>query len=201
MSVVENKIILPIIPREAIAVNPHVTLLYSVPKAGKTTVTAALPNSLLVSLGDESADFVKANVIKAKSPMEFESICKEIITQGCNYDVVIYDSVTVLDQWSETIGTLDYMNKPQGRRFNRAKTGEALPFNHPEFESVHTLANGAGYAFSRTKMNDWYNLMSKTAKHVILLAHVKDKYVETKNGDTVETMDISLTGKLCVFFA
>jgi len=38
-------------------------------------------------------------------------------------------------------------------------------------------------------------------KHIILLAHVKDKLVESRNGDSVETIDINLTGKVKSIYA
>ncbi len=91
-------IVLPKAPRKAIAVNPHVMLLYSIPKAAKITICAQIPNSLLVEIGPESADFVDANTIQAKSPREFEDICNQIIVEGCPYDTVIFDTVTILDR-------------------------------------------------------------------------------------------------------
>lgn len=94
----ENKIILPKTIRKATAINPNIQLIYSVPKAGKTSITAQLPNSLLVEIGPERADFVDATTIQAKSPKEFEDICNTIISEGCPYDYVIYDTVTILDK-------------------------------------------------------------------------------------------------------
>jgi len=190
----EEKIILPKTIRKATAVNPNVMLLYSIPKAAKTTICAQLPNSLLVEIGPERADYVDAMTIQAKNPQQFEDICKQIIEEGCPYDYVIFDTVTILDEWSEIVGTMDYMNKSQGKRFNRDASGVKFQIKDPRFETVHSFREG--YQYSRNKMSDWFNLMAKTAKHVILLAHVKDKYVETKTGDSVETLDINLTGKV-----
>lgn len=191
----EEKFVLPREVRKATAVNPQVQMIYSVIKAGKTTICAQLPNALLVEIGPEKADFVDAMTIQAKSPKEFENICNAIIAEGCPYDYVVYDSVTILDDWSEIVGTMDYMGKSQGKNFNKdLSTGARFSPKDPRFETVHSFREG--YQYSRNKMNDWYNLMARTAKHVILLAHVKDKYIETKTGDSVEALDINLTGKV-----
>jgi len=187
-------IVLPKVPRKAVSINPHVLLLYSAIKIGKTTIAAQLPNSLIVELEPNGANFVDANVIQANSPNEYEAIMKQIIAEGCPYDYVIYDSATILDDWSEIVGTLDYMEKVQGKKFNRLQDGTILKPNDRRFETVHSFREG--YAHSRQRMNDWFNLMSKTAKNVIILAHLKDKYVESKSGDTVEASDINLTGKV-----
>lgn len=192
----DKKIILPTSPRKAVAINPGVLMLYAAPKVGKTTITAQLPNSLMVQMEPRGADFVDANVIEAKSPNDFEAICNQIIADGCPYDYVIFDTVTKLDEWSEMVSTFEYMQKNQGRRFNRDEKQVKLSPKDPRFETVHSLPNGNGYQFSRQKMNEWYNLMSKTGKHVIILAHLKDKLVESKSGDTVEAADINLTGKV-----
>jgi hypothetical protein len=193
-----EKLLLPTEKRMPKAVNPGMLLFYAVPKAGKTTIAAQLPNSLLVELEPRGADFVEANVMEARSPKEFEAICNAIIEQGCPYDYVIYDTTTKLDEWSEIVGTLDYMGKAQGAKFNVVPgTVQKFKPNDPRFETVHELPNGNGYKYSRDQMSDWYNLMAKTAKHVILIAHVKDKFIESKkSGDTVETSDINLTGKV-----
>lgn len=190
----ENKIILPKSIRKATAVNPNIQLIYAVPKAGKTTICAQLPNALMVEIGPERADFVDAMTIQAKNPNEFESICNQIIAEGCPYDYVVFDSVTALDDWSEIVGTFDYMGKTQGKRFNRDAAGIQFSMKDPRFETVHSFREG--YQYSRNKMNDWYNLMAKTAKNVILIAHIKDKFIETKTGDSVEAIDINLTGKV-----
>lgn len=192
----EKKIILPTKKRSPLAINPSTLLIYGPQKSGKTAITVQLPNALQVIIGSgESADFVEAMDIRTNSPKEFEAICNQIIKDGCPYDYVVFDTVTSLDEWSEIVGTLEYMQQAQGKRFNLNPDGTRIPPTSPKFETVHSLGNGSGYKFSRDVMNRWYNLMTKTAKYVIFIAHIKDKFVESKNGDTVESTDINLTGK------
>jgi hypothetical protein len=55
-------------------------------------------------------------------------------------------------------------------------------------------------------MTDWYDRLLNLitlgkVDHIILLAHVKDKLVESKNGDSVDSIDINLTGKVKSIYA
>lgn len=191
------EIILPMEKRPPVAIDPGSLFIYAAPKVGKTTIVAQLPNSLLIELEPEGADYVEANVISAKSPKEFEDILAAILAAGCPYTYLVIDTATKLDEWSELVGTMNYMEKGQGQKFNRDRAGNKMTPADQRFETVHSLGNGYGYAHSRDVMDKWYKMVSKCAKHVIWLAHIKDKFIEAKkSGDTVETTDINLTGKV-----
>lgn len=192
-----TEVFLPTEIRKATAIDPGSILIYSAPKTGKTTITAQLPNSLLIELEHEGADHVDANVINAKSPMQFEDTLLAIQKANNPYDYVIIDTITKLDEWSEMVGTMNYMEKNAGKNFNRDNKGNKIPFGDQRFETVHSLASGNGYQYSREVMERWCNMALKSAKHVIFLAHIKDKFIESKkSGDTVEATDINLTGKV-----
>lgn len=112
-------------------------------------------------------------------------------------------------EWSEIVGTYNYMKKPQGKKFNREGedvNGKIIYHTDVRFETVHSLGQGFGYQHSRSVMTDWYDkfqeiIASGKVSYIILLAHVKDKLVESRNGDSVETIDINLTGKVKSIFA
>jgi len=194
----EEKFILPTTKRIAPAINPGVIIIYGSPKSGKTSICAGLENALIIELEPNGADYVDAMVVEANNPPEFEKTLKAIIDGGCPYDYVIVDSVSQLDRWAEIVGTLNYMGKSQGARFNvKPGTIEKYRPSDPKFETVHELGNGVGFAHSRAQMLKWYDMIAKCAKHVVLIAHIKDKFIESKkSGDTVEASDIDLTGKV-----
>ena len=185
--------------------NPRIQLLYSTPKTGKTTIVSKLPNHLIVELEPAGADYVEGriqNINKASEFNEFLDLIKNSKEKVCDYLVI--DTVTKLDEWSEIVGTYEYMGKPQGKKFNREGESEfGKPIYHTDkrFESVHTLGQGFGYKYSRDVMIEWYDKLQdlitlNKVSYIILLAHVKDKLIESKNGDTVEHIDINLTGKV-----
>ncbi len=185
--------------------NPRVQILYSVPKAGKTSIVSHLENHLILELEPGGADYVTGRVQEINRPTEFNEILdliKKSETKVCDY--LIIDTITKLDEWSEIVGTYNYMSKPQGKKFNRVgeiETGAKILHTDSRFETVHQLGQGFGYQHSRQVMTDWYDkLMELIAlekvEYIILLAHVKDKLIESRNGDSVESIDINLTGKV-----
>lgn len=191
-------------------VNPRVSIIYSVPKAGKTTIIAQLPNHLILELEPGGADYVSARVQEINRAKDFTDTLDTIIkspTKVCDFLVV--DTITKLDEWSEIVGTYNYMKKPQGKKFNRVgevETGAIIPHTDVKFETVHSLGQGFGYQHSRSVMTEWYDKLMEIialdkVTYIILLAHVKDKLVESRNGDSVESIDINLTGKVKSIYA
>jgi hypothetical protein len=196
--------------REAKFINPKIQMLYSVPKTGKTTIVSQLEDHLILELEPGGGDFIKGRVQDIRKASEFNDILNQIKNSEekvCTYLVI--DTVTKLDEWSEIVGTYNYMTKPQGKKFNREGEepgGKMIYHTDKRFETVHELGQGFGYQHSRSVMVDWYDdfleiLDLGKATYIILLAHVKDKMVESRNGDTVEQIDINLTGKVKSIYA
>lgn len=196
---------LPTEPKKPTSINPNVLLIYSAPKTGKTTICAQLPKSLILECEPPGASFVEANYVDLHKASEFNAALKAVHEAPAGtYDYLIIDTVSRLSEWSETVGTYDYMATVQGQKFNRVgevPKGKMLMPTDPGFDSVHSLPNGSGYQWSRNVMSNWYDKMhdliaTKKVKAVILLAHQKDKQLETKAGNLVESIDIDLTGKV-----
>jgi hypothetical protein len=189
---------------------PKSILLYSKPKQGKTSILAQLPNSLLIDTEDGS-DFVDARKIKiditksiTEQAQQFREICATIYKKGLDannkytppYDYLIIDTFTRMDEWSEIVGTLNYMEKPQGSKFNVARDGSKISPSSKNFETVHDIGQGFGYKHSREVMINWYEKICLLAPTVIFVCHVKDKLVASNLTDQVLTREISLTGKV-----
>lgn len=191
--------------REPKNINPVIQIIYSVPKAGKTTVISYLEDHLIAECEPGGADYVTGRIQEindAKEWIDFLELLDK--TPGPIAEYLIVDSVTKVDEWSEIVGTYRYMKKPQGKGFNRINEKgkvKVLTADDDAFESVHEIGQGYGYRYSREVMFMWYDALMKLItdgkfKYIILLAHVKDKFVESRNGDTVEHIDIALTGKV-----
>lgn len=190
--------------------NPNVMILYSMPKAGKTTITSQLKDSLILELEPGGGDYVTGRIMEINNPKEWEEALKLLessSTKVCEY--LIVDTTTKLDEYSEIVGTYKYMNKPQGKKFNReggSESGAIIRHTDPRFETVHELGQGFGYQHSRTVMTDWYDRLlnlipTGKVKYIILVAHVKDKLIETRKGDIIDSIDINLTGKVKSIYA
>lgn len=202
--------ILPTEIRQVKAVNPHVLLLYSLPKVGKTTILGGLDDTLIIETEPHGADYIAGKIAEVSRPKEFNDLLTAIEENnkkigGYTYQRIAVDTITKLDEWSEITGTFRYMNKPQGKKFNlkdeRNPNSGYYSYLDNEFATVHELGQGFGYRYSREEMVGWYDRLTNLAPEIILIAHIKDKMIESKSGDTVETRDINLTGKVKSIFA
>jgi hypothetical protein len=189
--------------------NPRTMLVYTKPKQGKTTVVSGLPNCLIVDT-EEGSDFVDALKVKVKNYAELRELAGMIYSKGYDPNTKVYtppykyicvDTLTRIDEWSEIEGTFKYMDKPQGKSFNRiggVKGGtKIVDPNHPDFETVHEIGQGFGYKYSRETVVNFFESFNTLAPHIIYNCHVKDKFVGSNvSGAEIVTREINLTGKL-----
>ena len=181
--------ILPTKKVEATRVNPKKLIIYSKPKAGKSTLVAELPNALHLDL-EEGLNFIssqKIDVIKEareqkKDPIAVLSeIGKKIKEAGNPYEYIIIDTITKLEDLVLPLAKKSYMDTPQGKTF----TGD----------SILELPNGAGYLWLRIAFNKVLDTIYTWADNIILLGHLRAKSIE-KEGKEVEAADLDLSGKL-----
>jgi hypothetical protein len=190
-------------------------LMYAKPKQGKTTALSLLEDSLIIDT-ESGSDFVDAYKVKIditkpieQQAAEFKEVCKTIYMAGYDtktkvytpkYKCIIIDTYTRLDDWAEIVGTLNFMEKAQGKSWNRVKDGpskgQVISSSDPNFESVHEMGQGFGYKHSREVMLDWYNKICMLSPKTIFVCHVKDKLVSVGLNEQVSTREINLTGKV-----
>lgn len=180
-------------------VDPITLIIYGEPKQGKSAICAELTkqsNALILSLEPNGYDYLSARKIDVDGPKKLNEFITTMKEKGQIYDVLIVDTVTKLDEWSEIVGTYNYMRTSQGKRFNLGKDGKQITHDNPDWESVHSLANGAGYRFSREWFLDTIETLSTLAPKIVLVAHIKDKYVGQVGDDYITATEVDLTGKL-----
>jgi hypothetical protein len=208
-------------------IDPRITVLYSLPKAGKTVISANLPNSLLLDL-ERGSDFVNAarlTVIGLKpdpyGPKETEEQTKarfekqeyylsEVIStlrKGHNYKYIILDTATVFADWCEYEATLMYMQSSAGKNWNRWSI-EDQQLNSlnvagtikpkAKWEAVTTMGQGFGYRWLTAAYEKWMDYIKEVSPRLIINGHVKLKTIVNKVGKEVEAKDLDLTGKLKV---
>jgi len=204
-------IVLPEEKIKATAVSASTILMYSKPKQGKTTALSLLEDSIIIDT-EKGSGFVEARKIQIDTTKpeheqykEFMDICRAIYMKGYNtetkvytpfYKYLIVDTLSRVDEWSEVQGTLEYMDKAQGKKMNRNAKGEVISPTSKDFETVHDMPNGYGYKHSRATMLELYDRVCTLAPRVIFVCHTKDKIVATNLTESVMTKEISLTGKL-----
>ncbi len=193
-------------------INMESCILYGLPKCGKTTLLSTLPNCLIIDTENGTskiAGLVK-KIPSEKGPVArtkwLEEFADFLIAKGKPYDYVAIDTLSEVDEWTEWSGTYRYMHSIQGKSFNRVdeiKDGTMLPSNHKDYQSVHDIAQGYGYKWSRKEMLRIVEKYMQVAnKCVFFVCHVEEKF--TGGGDNrigklkeeVAPKQLALTGKI-----
>ena len=201
----QKEFVLPEMVIKASTQSPENLIIYSKPKAGKTTMLSKLEGCLIIDLeqGSNKVDALKVQADSLKELAQWIQVIKKknADVNGYAYKYIAVDTVTELEAWCEQDATAMYMQTPMGKNFNRSdskidsRTGDAMVLPRSQWESVLTLPKGAGYLYLRNSFKKWMNLLMELAPHVIFIAHVKDGSAD-KKGKEVATKDLDLTGKL-----
>lgn len=166
--------------------SPKNLVIFSKPKAGKTTVLSQLENCLILDL-ESGSDYVDAIKMKATSLDEVKAIGKAIKDAGNPYDYVAIDTITALEEMCLPYAEELYTRTPMGKSW--PTEGKA------KYGSILNLPNGAGYPWLREAFVKVIEYVKTWAPRTILVGHVKDTLLE-KNGSTFSSLDLALTGKL-----
>lgn len=174
---------LPTVKVAAVRSNPKRLVIYSKPKAGKTSALALLDNCLILDF-ENGSDYVEALKLKVDSLATLKTIGQEIIKANKPYKYIAIDTVTALEEMCLSYAKQLYMETPMGKNFSG--------------DSVLKLPNGAGYLYLREaffKILDYVESLVPDDGSLILLGHLKDKMLET-NGKEVSAVDLDLSGKI-----
>ena len=163
--------------------NPKRLVIYSKPKAGKTSALALLDDCLLLDF-EKGSDYVDAMKLKIDSLQGLKEVGAEIVKAGKPYKNIAVDTVTALEELCLGYAKSLYMDTPMGKTFAG--------------DNVLKLPNGAGYLYLREaffKILDYIETLVPDDGSIILLGHLKDKNIEVA-GKEVSAVDLDLTGKI-----
>jgi hypothetical protein len=165
--------------------NPQLSLLYGPPKGGKTTIASLLADALILELEPAGADFLAARKIDIRDMPHLRAVLDKLIglreagTPACKRLVI--DTIDEVETLCDPHALAQYKKSVLGKDF--AGT------------SILELPQGAGYGRLRDAMGETLWLFSKAAEEVILLGHVREKFIERKGQQEVAAQDVALTGK------
>lgn len=207
----DNEIVFPTKAHEP-EININSCIIFGKEKCGKTTALSQLEDCLIIDTekGSLKSKAKALMVPEDKGPVGkmqwLRKVAEKLIEDGKQYDYVALDTLSEVNEWAEWSGTYRYMNSPQGKSFNRKrdergnpiKGGEFLDPSDDEYQSVHSLAEGYGYRWSREEVISIFNLFMRVAKKcVIFVCHVEDKYIALKDSVAeVPPKQLALTGQL-----
>lgn len=177
-------------------IEPRKLFMFAHPKVGKTSLIAALPNSLVIDLED-SAEFYECASINVKriainQGVSMLTVLGQIATTLIEknkengspvYDFICIDTTTVLESIAREYATELYKKTNMGKSFKGT-------------DVVAELANGGGYDWLRMAFDKIYKMFTPlVGKCFILVGHVKTASIN-KDGKDLNAKDINLTGKL-----
>lgn len=217
----EEVVLLPDNIDDVIATDPRDLVIIGQPKSGKGTILGSLTlekNALVFDLEKGGYEYIKARKITTYPTQETDQFGSylnymkyrdALLASKGKYKYLIIDGLSDLDSLSEIGGTLNYMNSIIGKKFNRPVDARgnvipgAKPFhpNHPDFKSVLTLPEGAGYLHTRRWFMTQVEIFSQISPYRIYAAHVADKFISDKGKEEVVGAEIALTGQLKRIFA
>jgi hypothetical protein len=196
--------------------NPRDLVILSIPKMGKGTIMGALTrqaNAIVLDLEKGGYDYIPARKLSTytndqttiwESFQNFIKFRNALLEQKGKYEYLIIDGLSDLDALSEIGGTLAYMNSIIGKKFNRVggvETGRKYEQYEPEWKSVLTLPEGAGYLHTRNWFMQQVEFFRQISPYRIYAAHITDKYIKDNGKETVNGVEIALTGQLKRIFA
>lgn len=187
---------------------PRDLLLVSLPKMGKSTILGDFTtkrNALVLDLEKGGYEYVNARKLttyvtqdttRYESYQNYIRYRKLLMENKGKYEFLIIDGMSDLDDLSEIGGTLSFMDSILGKKFNRDKEGGKLDYSDPDWKSVLTLPEGAGYRWTRDWLLQQIEFFRIISPHRIYGAHVADKYIREGGREEVVGSEIFLTGKL-----
>jgi hypothetical protein len=185
-------IVLPTKPTIAVRVDPKRMVIYSKPKAGKTSALALLENNLILDF-ENGSDYVTGMKLKVDNLAKLREIGDSILAAGKPYKYITVDTVTAIEEMCNSYAGNLYRDTAMGSKWGRLADGNIDPN-----ANVLKLPNGAGYLYLREaffKILDYIETLVPDNGSIILLGHLKDKSIET-NGKEVASVDLDLTGKI-----
>ena len=191
--------------------NPRDLIILSIPKMGKGTILGDFTkkyNAIVLDLEKGGFDYIPARKLSTYSNQDtskwesFQNYIKYrnlLLENRGKYEYLIVDGLTDLDTLSEVGGTLLYMSSIIGKKFNRKGNdplGEKLEYDDPDWKSVISLPDGAGYLHTRNWFLQQIDIFRQISPYRIYAAHLADKYIKDNGKDEVIGSELLLTGKL-----
>lgn len=162
-------------------IDPTKIVIFSLPKVGKSSALSALDNNLIIDLED-GADYYDTMSVKASNVSELNEIATAIEEAGNPYKYITIDTITVLQDMVGDLAIYMYKQTPMGKSYKGS--------------DILTLPNGAGYYYHRKAFDKIVDRFDSLCETLILVGHVKDKYIEKKPGEEIVASELDLIGKL-----
>ena len=187
--------------------NPKLLVLFGKPKCGKSTITAAIDDNLIIDLED-GYRALSVMAVQARSAKDLFEIKDAIIAKGrelgkAPYRFITIDNATRLEEMALGYAADLYRNTPMGGQWGLLKDAKGMPVKDPKTgktvvdpkADVRLLPNGSGYLYLRQAVRKLVDMFKPLCESLILVAHVKEKQIKV-NSEEMSEMAVDLAGKL-----
>lgn len=161
--------------------DPKNLIIFSNPKAGKTTALSHLPDCLIIDM-EHGTSYTSGYVVQAESYVDLYKIAKALREEEHNFKFVALDTVTALEEIALDLAAKRYQESPVGK--NWQGTGK----------DILKLSQGAGYYWSRLAMQEIIGWFENQPFNLILVGHVKDRNL-VEGGVELNVKALDLSGK------
>ena len=176
---------LPTKPVPAVSTDPSYLILYGLPKSGKTSCLAQLPNNLIIDL-EGGTNFIDALAVQARTINDLGEIASAIRAKNEEVGKHFYRRITI----DNATRLEDICMSYACRLYQKTELGKNW-----KGDDVTTLARGAGYKYLRDAVKKVIDMFKDLCDEFILVGHVKDSITD-KDGQEVNAKEIDLVGKL-----
>ncbi len=175
--------IIPTKRQPARAVDPSLLILYGMPKVGKTSSLAQLPNTIILDT-ERGSSFINAITLTVNTYPDFKDACSSIRSNPHKFSYIAIDTFDGMERICTIEAKTRYLASNMGSTFK----GQNI---------LTELAQGAGYPWLWDVVKEVLNEVRTLAPRVILVCHVKEKLLkEDMSKEDSEGADIDLTGKV-----
>lgn len=171
-------ITLPTKPIPAETQDPKYLILFGLPKVGKTTVLAQLPNNLILDF-ENGSKYVDALKYCVNSLKELKEVVAAIKEAGCPYKYITLDTITAIEE----------MCKPAA--IARYRASSVFSDKYADITDITRLPNGQGYTFLREVIESVISLVASVTENIIICGHVKDTSLSESMDGSVKDLDLA----------
>jgi hypothetical protein len=172
---------LPTKKTKIVSQDPRNLIIFSNPKAGKSSSISQLPDTLILDLEDGYKYLNNCYVQQIETVQDLYNVAKDLRTEKHNFKFVAIDTVTKLEEVALSLAKKLYMDTPMGKNFDG--------------DNVLKLPQGAGHLYLREAMQKIISWFEIPGINLILVGHVKDKSL-TEGGTELTVKNLDLAGKI-----
>ena len=186
-------------------INPPITLIYGLPKSGKTAILNELAKQYKTKvLCMDKAGWLANNTSVVELPQHPIKMFEELKVQlsilntfdEFEIEKLIIDNSSELNEASLYYGTWLFMQTSMGKNLNRTN-GKLLPMAEWQLVTDGVLSKGGGWRYPREAIIDLMDNYIRPVSYkmdTIIVGHVKDKEIE-ENGKKINAKSLNMFGK------